>query len=544
MVRSRGVTRTRYRRIHTDERGFTVRFEFMDEATGFLLREILTREPDLTAPEIKARLDELGIRMTSSQIKLALERMPDAREGRRQDRRFQWSIDPSQPPAPAVEDVDDIEAITRYAGPDLRAWQADALQAWEAAGHRGVVEAITGTGKSLVGAKAIESAVREGGRALVLVPTLALMEQWQTSLHATLPGLRMSVLGDGQKGTFHGVDVLVASIQSAARNPPKATGLGLVVADEVHRYGAPLYSQALHATFRRRLGLTGTYERMDDGVEAILNPYFGGSVFDYRYGAALQDGVVAPFHLALVGTAFTPGEAQSYEAADSRCSDSRDRLIREYGYPVEPWIDFFAAVQEGSESRDYRESELCRLYLRGFATRRQLMAEAQGKARVIEGIGATWATMGRGLVFTETVDAAEQAAEAISAHAPAVALSGSSRSADRASSLRAFDFGRVRVLCAPRILDEGIDVPEADLAVIVAASRTRRQMVQRMGRVIRLKNDGRSAKVIVMYVKGTPEDPALGGHEAFLEEVTEHAQTLTYLQDQDIDGIRSWMQGT
>lgn len=75
-------------------------------------------------------------------------------------------------------------------------------------------------------------------------------------------------------------------------------------------------------------------------------------------------------------------------------------------------------------------------------------------------------------------------------------------------------------MTAPQVLDEGIDVPAADLAVILATSRSRRQMVQRMGRVLRPKPDGRRARFAVIHVEGTVEDPALGAHEGFLDEVT------------------------
>jgi superfamily II DNA or RNA helicase len=76
------------------------------------------------------------------------------------------------------------------------------------------------------------------------------------------------------------------------------------------------------------------------------------------------------------------------------------------------------------------------------------------------------------------------------------------------------------------VLDEGIDVPAADLAVILAASRSRRQMVQRMGRVLRRKPDGRLARFVVVSVEGTVEDPAHGAHANFLDEITTVADSL------------------
>ena len=99
--------------------------------------------------------------------------------------------------------------------------------------------------------------------------------------------------------------------------------------------------------------------------------------------------------------------------------------------------------------------------------------------------------------------------------------------ADRREVLGRFAGGELDVLAAPRVLDEGIDVPAADLAVIVGASRSRRQMVQRMGRVLRRKPDGRLARFAVVFVEGTVEDPAYGAHEAFLGEVVDVAERIS-----------------
>jgi superfamily II DNA or RNA helicase len=90
-----------------------------------------------------------------------------------------------------------------------------------------------------------------------------------------------------------------------------------------------------------------------------------------------------------------------------------------------------------------------------------------------------------------------------------------------------FKAGTLTALCAPEILDEGVDVPAADLAIILAASRSRRQMVQRMGRVMRRKPDGRHARIVNVYVEATNEDPATGAHELFLNEITPLATSVS-----------------
>jgi hypothetical protein len=104
-----------------------------------------------------------------------------------------------------------------------------------------------------------------------------------------------------------------------------------------------------------------------------------------------------------------------------------------------------------------------------------------------------------------------------------------------------------------QVLDEGIDVPAADVAVILASSRTQRQMIQRMGRVLRRKTDGRLARFVVLYVEGSSENPAKGAHGDFLDEITSVAEEVRRFSASDTgsvicdylnDFVRGTAQGT
>lgn len=163
-----------------------------------------------------------------------------------------------------------------YLGPPLRSWQERALLKWEANSHQGVIEAITGTGKSMVGVAAIHEVLSYGGVATVIVPTRALVVQWSKTLRETLPGIRIGQLSDGNKDDFGPHDVIVATIQSIYKAPLRQRSLMLLVADEVHRYGSEKYQAALTDDYSWRMALTGTYERQqDDGIEQYLQPFLG-----------------------------------------------------------------------------------------------------------------------------------------------------------------------------------------------------------------------------------------------------------------------------
>jgi len=104
-----------------------------------------------------------------------------------------------------------------------------------------------------------------------------------------------------------------------------------------------------------------------------------------------------------------------------------------------------------------------------------------------------------------------------------------------------FESGAISVLATVQTLEEGVDVPEADLAIIVASSKQRRQMIQRMGRIMRRKADGRDARFVIMYVEGTDEDPREGAHEAFVGELVAVARESTVVSVDEAAGLKEFL---
>jgi superfamily II DNA or RNA helicase len=96
---------------------------------------------------------------------------------------------------------------------------------------------------------------------------------------------------------------------------------------------------------------------------------------------------------------------------------------------------------------------------------------------------------------------------------------------------------RIKAIVAPKILDEGIDFPDADLAIVLAASSTRRQMVQRMGRVLRPKSGGKLARFVVVFASNTVEDPMFGGHSEFINDLRSGASVSELVESHEIDRV-------
>lgn len=422
-----------------------------------------------------------------------------------------------------------------YVGNEPRAWQIEAFDAWRANGRRGVVEAVTGTGKTTVGVLAAAAAVDAGERVLVLVPGRELLEQWYEVLRRDLQGVVVGRRGDGHADTLDDHSIVIAIVNSAAKYWMLPVGMsGLLVADEVHRYGAPSFARALEPGFGARLGLTATYEPLEKGVIEHLEPYFGDVVAGCTYDRGLADEILAPFRVAFVGVDFTPEEQKAHDEHDERVRSLRRRLIHNHGCPAEPFGEFMASVNHlrGGGDGDSRAAWDARSYLDAFSKRRQVMAGCASKHEALAYLAPVLAAADRGMVFGETKRSAEHAAAVLRASGvQAMELTSRMNQVERKQRLAAFKDGRVEVLAAPRLLDEGIDAPQADVGVIMAGTRSKRQMIQRMGRVIRPKADGRPATFIILYVRGTAEDPDTGAHEGFLEQIADVAQEIERFDD-------------
>lgn len=443
-----------------------------------------------------------------------------------------WSIavPPGSGPVSAARAPAAPAAVAEPRGPELYRWQDAALAAWTGQRRRGVVEAVTGAGKTIVGVAAVLAQRRARGQAMVLVPTRELQHQWIAVLHRWCgPATLVGALGDGGRASLASHDVVVAIVNSVRGSDIRPTRPGgLLVADECHRYASELNRLALDERMTRRLGLSATYARDDDGHCDWLDPYFGGTCFRLGYREAVADGVVAEPMVALVGISLDPDERADYEACTDTISRMAAVLIERYGVTRNPFPAFMREVNAlADRSSEGDASTAARCYRHAVIERRRLLADARGKQRRLGELVPAVNAAERAIVFTQSIAASESAAALLSAHGLAAAAIHSRVASDaRRTLLARFARGDLSVLAAPRVLDEGIDVPAADLAVIVGASRTRRQMVQRMGRVLRVKDDGRPARFAVLFAEHTVEDPGHGAHEGFLSEVTSVATAI------------------
>src|SRR5699024_2870321 len=124
--------------------------------------------------------------------------------------------------------------------------------------------------------------------------------------------------------------------------------------------------------------------------------------------------------------------------------------------------------------------------------RRTHLAELEGKLDAVEELAEAVRASQGAVLFTQSTTTAEETARRLrSWDVSASAMHSGMNHTERVDAITAMRTGRLQALAAPKLLDEGIDLPTVDLGIVMTASRSRRQMVQRLGRVIRKKDDGR-----------------------------------------------------
>lgn len=365
-----------------------------------------------------------------------------------------------------------------------RQWQMEALERWREQQRRGIVAVVTGGGKTVFAEMCAYDALREiaGLRVVIVVPTLALVDQWVVSLQDDLgvPSTQVAVYAGGARpepATFN-----VMTLVSAREQAPAISRMGqtLLVVDECHRVGSKKNAEALQGTYAATLGLSATPEREHDSLfDDVIRPHLGNIVFSYTYADALRDAVISPFALINIKIDLTDAEEDEYTAISRRVAQLTSRQQR--GEDVE--IALKASLQR----------------------RARVSALASMRVPVAARIACDWPNR-RTIIFHESIEAAEMISTLIQARGRRAATYHSRMGmAMRQSNLRLYKAGRVDVLVTCRALDEGVDAPETSLGVIASSTSSVRQRIQRLGRILRPSLGKDEATLVTLYATSIEE---------------------------------------
>ncbi len=351
-------------------------------------------------------------------------------------------------------------------------FQREALRAWVDSDCRGVVVMPTGAGKTILAALAIGKC---GMPTLVHVPTIDLMHQWYEVL-AKWFNSEIGLLGGGYNDPL---PITVATYDSALIHVAhRGNRYGLAVFDECHHLPGDQYKYvAVSAIAPFRLGLTATPER-EDGREGALYELVG----EICYRSHIHDlagSTLAPYDVVTLQVELSGEERRTYEEARSRYLGFLRRKRINVGSPS-GWQKFLWATRS-PEGKDA---------FKAYRVQKKLSLAAEAKLHKL------WDLLqshrgDRILIFTQENEMAYQ----IGRMYFLPVLTHLTKVRERRALLDSFRAGSYSVLVTSKVLNEGVDVPEANVAVILSGSGSVREHVQRLGRILR----SRPGKRAVLY---------------------------------------------
>ncbi len=362
--------------------------------------------------------------------------------------------------------------------------QEDALANWEDSTYCGVVQHATGAGKTITGLEAIKRWVEKDRPAIVLVPSALLVSQWTqeiTTYFADCEPRLLVVGGTLSNQDWHadladftraapylGPRIVVATVQSAA-TPRFLDGVVagdhlLLVADEVHRIGSPRNRQILTIEARGRLALSATPTRYGDpeGTSAIF-AYFG-DIVQPTFGIpdAIRAGRLVPYDYHVVQVQLTDEEQEHWDGLTKEVRRAYARLPEAGGVKIS--IPAYQAL---------------------LIRRARILKQAAGKVEVArETVASHYRDGQRWLVYCDDANQLEAVLSMLRQEGlPAFEYwSGTDSALPETLDFFTRNGG---ILVAIRCLDEGVDLPALDHALILASSSNPREFVQRRGRVLR-----------------------------------------------------------
>ncbi len=400
----------------------------------------------------------------------------------------------------------------------MRPWQVEAFQRWAASGKSGVIEAVTGAGKTEAGLAAIADARRRGVPALILVPDEGLVDQWREAVETAFPGVRVG-LPDRSRALTAPEQIVVCTSEGLGKKRLSAfRDRGLLVADEIQRFAVSDLADVVfpRTEITERLGLTASYEWASVQVERTLRPYFGEMIQGCGYRRAVDEDILAKPLVVTVGVSFSGKERDEYDALSKRI-DRAEQKLRETGVDLSEGIyESARAIDSGSLAGEIKY--LAHEYLEAVDGRRWVMSECTSKVGAVELLAAGLHDVRRTTVFTVSDNMSlgvVRAAKGAGLRANAIL-----ENDEPGPVLRGFSSGSIDLVATSRLLNEGVAVPTSQIGIATAAARSRAQMLQRMGRVIHPVDWADRTAFVVVYVNSTIEDPFVGSRgETHLDEL-------------------------
>ncbi len=388
--------------------------------------------------------------------------------------------------------------------PALRKWQIKAKEKWNS-NNKGIVEAVTGSGKTIFAISIIKDFINNKKKVLVVVPTEALLNQWHSEL---------SKYFDKNIGLYYGrkkeIEDITVSIINSASKKDFENHFDLLVADECHHTGARTFSRLLTKNnFESTLGISATPERLDSGFKDYMIPKLGKKIFTYSHIDAMADKVICNFNFEMIPITLEENIVKQI-----------DKMVKS--------LKKISSVLYGILNREITMQEVLYHKRRLENLGNNALSSSKNKylykklcdyTELSRNIGLTISRSERRIyLFKELLEKPEfENRKIIVFHLlknEANKIFHIANKKGRATSIYHSDFSKSKnsraldsfkqstkgVLVCVSSLDEGVDVPDADCAIILSNGANPRRIIQRVGRVLRTK-EGKTAKIVLVYAK-------------------------------------------
>jgi superfamily II DNA or RNA helicase len=308
---------------------------------------------------------------------------------------------------------------------------------------------------------------------LVVAPTLDLVRQWYDLLRTSF-GTDVGVIGGGE---FSLKPLTVTTYDSAYIHMESlGAKFGLVIFDECHHLPSEAYATAARLCLAPfRLGLSATPER-SDGRDALLTELVGPTV--YRKDIVELSGeYLADYDTERVTLSLSPEERTEYAAERGIYLD----FIRKHGIRMASPSGFGEFILRSATAPDGRRA------MQAYRRQRELAFAAPAKLDFLEEL-LHQHRADRMLVFTQD----NRTAYAVSRRFLVPVITHQTKVTERSEILSRFSDGRYGAVVTSKVLNEGVDVPDANVAVVLSGSGSVREHVQRLGRILRPKEGKRA----------------------------------------------------
>lgn len=387
----------------------------------------------------------------------------------------------------------------------LRDWQRRAKNFFYQHNHCCIFECSTGVGKTFITIDIIKEMLRKNDmKVLIIVPKNIIMEStWYKELvDSSVPIQDIGVFYGNIKEISK---ITLTNIQSVQKIPLEM--FDFLIFDEIHNAGTNKLLKIINHSFKYKLGLTATLKRMDNKHWDIMK-IFNYKIFKYEPKQALEDGILNPFNFINIGVKLDSKNWDDYEYLSQlintilKQGGSYNKIMRE----TSPLKFKMLGLMN-------KRKELVNNYYEKFDIAREIIAKHKNDKIIVFNQFNNQTSKLYWVLLEEDVSCR-------------VIHSGISNEL-REQYLTEFKYNKINVLLTSKVLDEGFNIPKLDVAIIMAGDSTDKQTIQRMGRVLR-KKDNKNSMLYQIYCMNTMEEDNANHRSVLFKALSSKYKQLEY----------------